>query len=64
MVQKSWEKLKGLHADYCRISKIDISSSESKELLRRENLEERLQKLLWGKLVMMKKLRTRKLLKK
>ena len=33
MVQKSWEKLKDLHADYCRISKIGISSSESRDFI-------------------------------
>ena len=29
LVQKSWEKLKSLHADYCRASKIGITSSDS-----------------------------------
>ena len=33
LVQKSWEKLKDQHADYCRISKIGISSSESREFI-------------------------------
>ena len=29
LVQKSWEKLKSLHADYCRASKISITSADS-----------------------------------
>ena len=33
LVHKSWEKLKDLHADYCRISKIGISSTESRDYI-------------------------------
>ena len=33
LIQKAWEKLKDLHADYCRISKIGISSTESRDYI-------------------------------
>ena len=33
IVKKSWEKLKDLHAEYCRLSKVGITSSDSKEYI-------------------------------